>query len=146
MGRFVKGSLKVICALLLVAAAGFYVVVNHSLIRQDFVCNGHWKDAPSESETAYVQLYEYRWWVHLYSNSRGYVKMQTDKRALSDYIPEVIRIHDGRLALYSFHEYDFKADKVGKFRGGYRAANNEITIEFLPDAVFIGKCDGGVRS
>lgn len=64
------------------------------------------------------------------------------KRAMSEYFSDVTRVHDGRLAIYAFFDYDFRANQPGKFRGGYRAANKEITIEFLPTAIFIGTCDG----
>lgn len=140
MRRFIIASMKAIAFLALTVTAGLYIVVNHSEIRQELICKGHWKEEPSASETAYVQLNEYRWWVRLWADSNGNAKVQTDRRAMSEYIPHIIKIHDGRLALYSFHDYDFSANKVGKFRGGYRAANGEITIEFLPEAVFIGTC------
>lgn len=140
MRRFIIVSMKAVAVLALIVAAGLYIVVNHSEVRQELVCSGHWKSAPSESEKAYVQLNEYRWWVRLWSDSNGNATVQTNRRAMSEYISHITKIHDGRLALYSFHDYDFSANKVGRFRGGYRAANGEITIEFLPEVVFIGTC------
>jgi hypothetical protein len=80
--------------------------------------------------------------IKLWSNTHGNAKMQTDKRAMSEYFSDVRRLFDGRLALYSFHDYDFSKNQLGKFRGGYRAANKEITIEFMPTAIFIGTCNG----
>lgn len=138
MGR----PVKVIIGLALAVAAVLYVVFEHSEARQELVCKGYWKDSPSESETAYVQLNEYRWWVRLWSNNQGNLLVQTDTRPLTDFISDLRRTFDGRLAFYQFYDYDFGSGKLGKFRGGYRAANNEITIEFLPEAIFIGTCDG----
>ncbi len=132
--------LKFFAVLAALVVACLFIVVNYSEARQDLICKGHWKEAPSESETAYVQLNEYRWWVRLWSDSNGNAKMQTDRRAMSEYISHIVKIHDGRLALYSFHDYDFAANRVGKFRGGYRAANGEITVEFLTETIFIGTC------
>jgi hypothetical protein len=71
MGNFLKGVLKLVMLLAFIAGLGLYVMVNHSQARQELVCKGHWKDAPQESETAYVDLNEYRWWVRLYDNPRG---------------------------------------------------------------------------
>lgn len=144
MGRILKLLFKTLGGVLIVAIVGLYVLVNHSAVQRDLTCSGHWRDEPEKKETAYVQLNEYRWWVKLWaaSNSAGDAKVQTDKRALSEYISHVTRIHDGRLALYMFNDYDYTRREVGKFRGGYRAANKEITVEFMPTAVFIGICDG----
>jgi hypothetical protein len=145
MGKFLKAILKLVIVLLAVGGAGLYVVVNHSEARQEFVCKGHWKDAPQEDETAYVELNEYRPWVWLWSNTRGNMRVQTDKRAMTEFISDVRRIFDGRLAIYSFHDYDFSSNELGRFRGGYRAANGEITIEFLPTSIFIGTCEPDIR-
>lgn len=59
---------------------------------------------------------------------------------MTEYISDVRRVFDGRLAMYSFHDYDFGNDQLGRFRGGYRAANKEITIEFHATSIFIGTC------
>lgn len=71
MGKFLKAVLKLVIFLAVLGGAGLYVVVNHSEARQELVCNGHWKDAPHENETAYVELNEYRPWVRLWSNAHG---------------------------------------------------------------------------
>lgn len=141
MGKVLKHVLKVLAGIVVIAAAALYVVVNHSAARQELVCKGHWKDAPEASDTAYVQLNEYRPWIRLWSGPHGDVKVQTDKRAEVGYFEDVRRTGEGRLALYSFWDYDFQSNKLTKFRGGYRAANNEITMEFWQGAIFIGTCE-----
>ena len=135
MGRILKRLLTALVGLAVIAAVGLYIVGNYSELRQELVCAGHWKDAPTENETTYVQLNEYRWWVRLWSNTHGNATVQTDKHGLSTYLSDVRRVHDGRLAMYSFHDRDFSKDQLGKFRGGYRAANKEIVIEFLPTGI-----------
>jgi hypothetical protein len=149
MGKSLKAVLKLVIFLAIAEGAGLYVVVNYSEARQELVCKGHWKDAPQENETAYVEVNEYRPWVRLWSNTRGNMRAQTDKRAMTEYFSDVRRVFDGRLAMYSFHDYDFSNDKLGRFRGGYRAANNEITIEFHPtsnfSSIFIGTCELDIR-
>jgi hypothetical protein len=106
MGPFLRRLLKVLLSLTLLGVIGLYVIVNHSELRQELVCKGYWKAAPNQIETAYVQLNEYRWWVRLWSNNRGNANVQTDKRPMSEYFSDVRRVHEGRLAMYSFHDYD----------------------------------------
>lgn len=141
-----KAVLKLMVFLSVVAGAGLYVVMNYSEARQELMCEGHWKHRPEEKETAYVELNEYRPWVRLWSNNQGNMKVQTDKHAIMKYFSDMTRLSDGRLAFYIFHDdYDIRNDKRGRFRGGYRAANKEITIEFLPELVFIGTCEPDIR-
>jgi hypothetical protein len=136
-----RGTLKSLAVLAVAGGVALYVVFNHSEVRQELACKGHWKDAPQENDTAYVQLNEYRPWVRLWSNSHGNMLAQTDKRAMTEYLSDIRRVLDGRLAVYSFYDRSVSSDTVGKFRGGYRAANNEITIEFLATSIFIGTCE-----
>jgi len=130
VGRILKRLLKVLGGLAVLTTVTLYIIANHSAAQRELTCSGHWRDQSENKETAYVQLNEYRWWVRLWSDRQGNAVLQTDKRALSDYIPDVRRIHDGKLALYMFHEGQ-------KFKGGYRAANKEITIEFMPTAILL---------
>ena len=123
MGKFLKALLKLVIVLAAVAGAGLYVVVNHSEARQELVCKGHWKDEPQENETAYVELNEYRPWVRLWSNTRGNMQAQTDKRAMTEYFSDVRRVYDGRLAMYSFHDYDFRSVPRWLPRGEQRNHN-----------------------
>jgi hypothetical protein len=128
------GILKIIAVAVLLVGVCFYVLVNHSTSTQELTCNGYWKELGQNkevAEVAHVQLIEYRWW--LWSKSKGYVKAQTEKYALDLYIPFVTKIHEGSLALYQFWKSEF-AD----LRGGYRAANGEITLKFLDNLVFVG--------
>jgi hypothetical protein len=132
--------------------AGNYVLAHHSTDVQELVCRGHWKEAPSEAETAYLRLDEYPWWPKLFSQvwdgSPGPAEsatVQTDKKAITEYFPDARRVFDGRLAMYSFHDFDFNTRKIGRFRGGYRAANKEVAIEFAGYGPFIGTCETDVR-
>jgi hypothetical protein len=136
MRTFLRTSLKVLLGLVVTFGAASYLVVNHSAKEQELTCDGYLRrGAESQPEKAYVVLTEYRWWVHLWAESDGSVQAQTDKSALSRYIPFVMKIGDGSLALFEFRE-----EKLGKMVGGFRAANGEITITFLSNIVFVGTC------
>jgi hypothetical protein len=136
MKHVLAGILKIIAVAVLLVGVCFYFVVNHSALTQELTCNGYWKELGQNkevAEVAHVQLTEYRWWVHLWSESDGNVKVQTEKLALSHYIPFVEKIGERSLALYQFRE-----SKSGGFEGGYRAANGEITLKFWDNLVFVG--------
>ena len=138
MRHVLAGTLKIIAVAVLLVGVCFYVVVNYSELTQELTCNGYWKELGQNkevAEVAHVQLTEYRWWVHLWGESDGNVKVQTEKLALAHYIPFVEKIGKGGLALYEFREI-----KSGDFKGGYRAANGEITLKFSDNLVFVGTC------
>jgi hypothetical protein len=136
MKHVLAGILKTIAVAVLLVGVCFYVVVNYSALTQELTCNGYWKELGQNkevAEVAHVQLTEYRWWVHLWSESDGNVKAQTEKFALAHYIPFVRKINEGSLALYEFGEST-------DFQGGYRAANGEITLKFSDNLIFVGSC------
>ncbi len=136
MRHVLAGILKIIAVAVLLVGVCFYVVANYSAVTQELTCKGYWKELGQNkevAEVAHVRLTEYRWCVHLWSESDGNVEVQTEKFALAYYIPFVHKIGEGSLALYEF----WKSKSAG-FQGGYRAANGEITLKFSDDLVFVG--------
>jgi hypothetical protein len=136
MRLVLAGILKIIAVAVLLVGVCLYVVVNYAALTQELTCKGYWKELGQNkevAEVAHVQLTEYRWWVHLWSESDGNVKAQTEKLALAHYIPFVQKMNEGSLALYEFRE-----SKFGDFKGGYRAANGELTLKFSDNLVFVG--------
>jgi hypothetical protein len=133
--------LKIIAVAVLLVGVCLYVLVNHSTVTQELTCKGHWKELGQDkevAEVAHMQLTEYRWWLRLLgskSDGYGFVKAQTEKFALAHYILFVDKINEGSLALYEFLE-----SNSGKFQGGYRAANGELTLKFSDNLVFVGTC------
>jgi hypothetical protein len=111
-----------------------YVLASYPPVKQELTCKGQWKDKEG-AEIAHVQLTGYRWWVHLWSESDGELKVQTEKLAGAFYLPFVRKTGEGSLALY-----EFRNTEDGEMRGGYRVANGELTIEFADSFVFIGTC------
>jgi hypothetical protein len=132
MKRVLAAILKVIAVVVLLVGALLYVIANYSDVTQELTCQGYWKDSGA-AEVAHMQLVEYRWWLRLWWEGDGNVMVQTEKRALAHYFPRVRKIGDGSLAIYEFYQ-TMPAD----FRGGYRAANGEVTIKFSDDLIFVG--------
>lgn len=136
MRHVLAGILKIIAVAVLLLGVCFYVVVNYSALTQELTCKGYWKELGQNKEVAeiaHVRLTEYRWWVHLWSESDGSVEVQTENFALAHYIPFVEKIGQGSLALY-----EFRKSKFADLQGGYRASNGEITLKFSDDLVFVG--------
>jgi hypothetical protein len=134
MTRVLKWVLAAVVALGVV----LIVVVNFSERKQFYVCDGETRVGDkSTPDKAYVELSEYRWWVHLWSESDGNLRVQLDKANMIDYLTTVMRIGDGRLALYQFMDFD------RKFKGGLKAANGEISIKIGENVMFSGNCIPG---
>src|SRR5262249_37055429 len=141
MRHVLAGILKIIAVTVLLVGVCFYVVVNYSGLTQELTCEGYWKElgenyvAQVVADVVHVQLTEYRWWVHLWSESDGHVKAHAEKRASFYYIPVVHKFNEGSLALYEFSEF---RDSKPYLRGGYRAANGELTLVPSDNLVFVG--------
>ena len=132
MRAILRIGLKFTAILIGVLGAVFFVLVNYSAVEKNFTCEGKLGDQP---DIAYVVLSEYRWWVRLWSDSDGDLKLQFDKRGITTYVPFVDKSGDGILAVYSFHRND-KDSMIG----GLRIANGELVIKIYGDVVFIGRC------
>ena len=141
MRHVLAGILKIIAVTVLLVGVCLYVVANYSELTQELTCKGSLKELGENvvvaevAEVVHVQLTEYRWWVHLWSENDGYVKTQTEKSASFGYIPFVRKFGQGSLALYEFH--DIRNSKP-YLRGGYRASNGELTLVFSDNLVFVG--------
>ncbi len=117
--------------------AAVVVVFNFSEITQDLVCEGEVTRQGDlvQSDTAYVELTEYRWWVGLWSDSDGMVAAQFDQVQAMFLTFHMLKIGDGNLALFSFWKDDGR-----DMTGGYRAANSEIILRIHGDDVFTRRC------
>ena len=128
MRHVLAGILKIIAVTVLLVGVCLYVVGNYSELTQELTCKGSLKELGENvvvaevAEVVHVQLTEYRWWVHLWSENDGYVKTQTEKSASFGYIPFVRKFGQGSPYL----------------RGGYRASNGELTLVFSDNLVFVG--------
>lgn len=131
-----KTVLKFIAGLIALAALALLVVINFSEVKTNFVCDGELnRKGKAVPEKAFLELSEYRWWVHLWNASYGNLKAQLDNDVWSTYAPKVDRIGDGALATYMFWNYE-----ANKLLGGLRAANGALTLNLADEVVFTGKC------
>lgn len=72
MGRVFSAMLKTVVAGILIGAALFLFVVNFSAVEGRFECVGTITRAGNAvPSTVYIKVTEYRWWVHLWSESDG---------------------------------------------------------------------------
>jgi hypothetical protein len=143
--KVVRALVTLIVASVAVGGVALYVVLNHSTVERQLICKGKWKGDPPKEETAYVRLTEYRPWVLLWSSSHGNLTAQTHAHPYSAYISDIRKINHGTLAIYSFRDFPRSDDHPGPIRGGYRAASQEILIEFAPALVFVGSCEPDAR-
>lgn len=131
----------VLLVLIAVPFVGFYAAVFHSTTERELTCEGSWeRGGNGQAEIAHMVLTESRFWVW-WTDSDGDVMIQTDKSAISTYVPFVRKIGDGSLALYMFSN-GMNEDR--KMVGGYREANRELTIEFSENFLFVGHCKNRV--
>jgi hypothetical protein len=129
-----KTTLQILGAVVVVCAGLLYIVINHSTITRELTCVGSLTNGSDRlPDTAHVQLIEYRWWVHLWSDSDGNAKAQLEDFSSSIYISNIKKIGDGSLALYQF-----KDDDGNNLVGGYREANGEITFRLASGLTFTG--------
>jgi hypothetical protein len=78
--------LKSLGALVLVCAALLIVVINFSAVEARYECRGRLgNDSGGEPATVYFVLERYRWWVGLWSDSDGNLRLEVPNRWLSYY-------------------------------------------------------------
>lgn len=133
-----KSAAKLVLCLLVLAGIALLAVFNFSTTTTALTCDGNLNfhgTAPSRADIAHVELSEYRWWVHLWSESDGDLRIQLDNAGLADYVSRLERVGDGTLAMFVFWDFG-KTEMVG----GYRVANSELTLKISPKATFMGKC------
>ncbi len=129
-------TLKIIVGVAALVGILIFVVVNFSEISSEFVCEGELlQDAERKQDTAFVVLNEYRWWVHLWGQSDGNIRVQLEKTILDHYVSRIEKIGDDFLAIYKF----WNDDKT-KVVGGLQSASSKLTIIFHDGSVFVGKC------
>jgi hypothetical protein len=126
---------KVLLILLFVLVPSI-VVIFFSEAEGYLVCKGETKvdGQSSGSDSAFISMKEYRWWVGLWSEKSGNATVQFDQTSLQLYFDDVLKIGDGPLTQYAF------INGRNKFSGGFRSANNEIVIEIAEGIVFVGRC------
>ncbi len=116
-------------ALLLVGVLLFAFVVNFSSVSSSFECAGEISlDEKSSPSTIYIVLEEYRWWVGLWSDSDGNVKLEIPNKTL-DYYSHVVEVGN-QLQIY---------DSPNEMKGYYSTLSKTLALKTTL-GFFDGKC------
>ena len=117
--------------LLLAAVLLFAFVVNFSAVESRFQCPGELTDTGgAKPVTAYIKLHRYRWWVGLWSNSEGDLRLEMPHpNTAYEYWPHIIQVGD-QLQIYDF-------DK--RAQGMFSTLSNAIAIKTYR-GFFDGSC------
>jgi hypothetical protein len=116
----VKGLLS----FLILTAIFIAIAIKYSIAETSFQCNG---EISGESSTIFIKLGEYRWWVHLWSNSDGDLKLEIPNRYY-DYYSPLTEIGD-QLQIWDRE----------KQRGNFSKLSNALTLD-TATGVFKGTC------
>jgi len=115
--------------------SAFVIAANFSERRIVLTCKGETTIAEqSEPDTLYAALNEYRWWVGLWSDSDGSLRVESS---------------DGMLLYYDYLKGSYPIVRIfygdsGKleFKGSYSKLSNSLTL-VMGGAVFDGTCTVG---
>ena len=78
--------LKLTAAILVAVGAAYFVVMNFSAKESTFVCSGTMNAAAGQSPAkVFFRITEYRWWVHLWSESDGSVSLEVPNTTVEYY-------------------------------------------------------------
>ncbi len=109
--------------------AGFVLLANFSTTSQKFECIGQiTRQEQQRAVTLYVELEKYRWWVRLWSDSRGNLKLEIPHETL-DYF-EHIAVAGNQLQIYS---------PPSKPKGYFSTLSKGLALE-TSDGFFEGSC------
>ena len=131
-----KGKIFRSLAILFVGlVAAFVVVANFSAIRTVLTCKGEITDAgQSRPSNLYASLNEYRWWVRLWSNSDGDLRVE-----LSDGFRLYFEtLNDLGTLLHIYRGYPGKLE----FKGSYSKLSKSLKLS-TPYGFFDGTCTAG---
>ena len=131
-----KGKIFRSLAILFVGlVAAFVVVANFSETKTILTCKGEITDAgQSRPDTLFAALNEYRWWVGLWSDSAGYLKIEMPDRGY--YFFSTLKDLDTLLHIYN--GYPGKLE----FKGSYSKLSKSLKLS-TPHGFFDGTCTAG---
>lgn len=95
----------------LVTALGIFLFVGYfSAVETRFQCSGEISNRGNLQKAAlYMKLYEYRWWVGLWSDSDGDVTLEVQNKPLVESYSRVVKNGD------LLNIYDYQSHPVGYF-------------------------------
>jgi len=118
-------------ALLFAVIVTFLYALNFSVKLSNFECTGKILSSENtEPITVYIILEEYRWWVGLWSDSDGNVKLEIPNKTV-DYYSHVIKV-GSQLQIYN---------KPSEMKGNFSMLSKVLSLK-TPIGFFDGKCVG----
>jgi hypothetical protein len=124
--------LKVVGGLLITAVLLFLFVANFSVEESRFECDGQiTTNGTEQPATLFFKLEKYRWWVKLWSDSRGSAWVELPNQTVS-YFGRITEAGD----LLHFW------DSPGKFSGNFSTLSGAVGVDLGAFGVFDGTCRG----
>jgi hypothetical protein len=122
---------KYIGVLVLVIVVLFLFVANFSSVASNYECTGEISSGESTApKTIYIVLEEYRWWVGLWSDSDGNVKLEIPNEYL-DYYSHVVEVGN-QLQIYG---------PPNEMKGHFSTLSKTLSLK-TRYGFFDGKCVG----
>lgn len=120
---------KYLGVLLLIVLGVFMFVANFSSASSNYECTGILASGETKApKTIYIALEEYRWWVGLWSDSDGNVKLEIPNDHL-DYYSHVVELGN-QLQIY---------DPPNDMKGHFSTLSKTLSLK-TPYGFFDGKC------
>jgi hypothetical protein len=114
---------------LLVVVGLFLFVANFSSVASNYECKGEIASGETKApKTIYIVLEEYRWWVGLWGDSDGNVKLEIPNEHLG-YYSHVVEVGN-QLQIY---------DPPNEMKGHYSTLSKTLALK-TPYGFFDGKC------
>lgn len=122
--------LKVIGSLLALLAALYLIAVNFSAVETRYECTGDLTQSDeSFPTTLFLKHQKYRWWVNLWSDSKGSAWIEIPNQTV-EYFGNISG--DGDILQI--------ADSTGRFKGNFSILSNSLGIEVSGIGIFSGGC------
>lgn len=120
---------KYLGALLFIVIGLFLFVANFSSAASNYECPGEISTGENKApKTIYIVLEEYRWWVGLWSDSDGNLKLEIPNEHL-DYYSHVVEVGN-QLQIY---------DPPNEMKGHFSTLSKTLALK-TPYGFFDGKC------
>ncbi len=128
-----KRFIKILGLLILTAILLFAFVAIFSSKSSSYECVGGMTSGNSSSpSTVYIQLEEYRWWVGLWSDSDGNLKLEIPHK-FNDYYSHIVDIG------VQLQIYEGLSSQELKLKGQFSPLSKALSLQ-TPYGFFDGKC------
>jgi len=122
--------IKYLGALLITVVVLFLFVANFSSVSSHFKCVGEISSGENkELKTIFIVLEEYRWWVSLWSESDGNIKLEIPNKIV-DYFSHVVEV-GSQLQIY---------DPLNEMKWRFSTLSKTLALK-VPFGFFDGKCE-----